>query len=470
MLKEHASFFRRLMIGTDASIAAATFFMAHDLGSHIHKLFPLWSYVWIMPIYVVVWVSLLYQLGLYSSFRVRTTSDMGVIVGKAAAIGFIILTSFVYLTKSEYISRTFLISTFSCTGMAICLEKAILLQFFRTSRRRGYNFRSILIVGAGKRAQRFIDVVNEHAEWGLKVIGLVDERGPSDERKPLNGRYPVLGSLGEISKVIRQHVVDDVVFVVPRSWLGKIDEAMRYCEMAGLKVSVAVDFFDLKLSKAKQTDLNGYPLLTFESAPDNLWLLFAKRLSDTAASLAALVLLSPVFLFIAIAIKVSSRGPVLFRQVRCGLNGRQFTLYKFRTMVSNAEERLEQLRVHNEMEGPVFKMSNDPRVTAVGRFLRKWSMDELPQLWNVLAGDMSLVGPRPPLPSEVEQYDHWQRRKLSMRPGVTCLWQINGRNDISNFNDWVKLDLSYIDNWSLWLDYKILLKTIPAVFSGAGAR
>jgi exopolysaccharide biosynthesis polyprenyl glycosylphosphotransferase len=210
------------------------------------------------------------------------------------------------------------------------------------------------------------------------------------------------------------------------------------------------------------------PILTYSTTPTNVLQLFAKRAIDVVVSVSLLVIALPVILAIAAAIKVSSGGAVLFRQTRCGLNGRIFTLYKFRTMVEGAEERRRELQHLNEMNGPVFKVRADPRVTVFGRFLRKFSLDELPQLWNVLRGDMSLVGPRPPIPEEVAQYQRWQRRRLSMKPGLTCLWQISGRNEL-DFDRWMELDLEYIDSWSPMLDLKILVKTIPVVLSGRGA-
>ncbi|MBI4698799.1 MAG: sugar transferase, partial [Nitrospirae bacterium] len=206
------------------------------------------------------------------------------------------------------------------------------------------------------------------------------------------------------------------------------------------------------------------------STPDRLGLLFIKRLFDFVSSVIALIFLMPLLILVAIVIKASSPGPVFFKQQRCSLYGRKFMFYKFRTMVDEAESMLEAVLPYNEMSGPVFKMTNDPRVTEAGKWLRKYSIDELPQLWNVVNGDMSLVGPRPPLPEEVEKYDGWQRRRLSMRPGITCLWQIKGRNKIADFNEWMRLDMEYIDNWSLWLDFKILFKSVPVVLSGAGAK
>ena len=209
--------------------------------------------------------------------------------------------------------------------------------------------------------------------------------------------------------------------------------------------------------------------MRLETTPGLPWQLFIKRGTDFIVSFVGLVLLAPVFLLTALTIKLSSRGPLFFKQERNGMNGRKFTLLKFRSMVVGAEKMQEELLALNEMDGPVFKIRNDPRMTKIGKFLRKTSLDELPQIINVLKGDMSLVGPRPPIPGEVTNYETWQRRRLSMRPGVTCFWQISGRNEI-NFEQWMKLDLEYIDNWSLWLDFKILLKTVPVVLFGTGAR
>jgi exopolysaccharide biosynthesis polyprenyl glycosylphosphotransferase len=218
------------------------------------------------------------------------------------------------------------------------------------------------------------------------------------------------------------------------------------------------------------TEFDGFPLLSFSTTPTNEFLMFVRRILDVVLASIMLVIAGPLFMLpAAILIKLTSPGPVLFKQKRCGLNGRQFVMYKFRSMVNNAEQLRVELEGLNEMDGPVFKSSSDPRITTVGKIIRRRSIDELPQLFNVLRGDMSLVGPRPPLPAEVARYERWQRRRLSMKPGITCLWQISGRNEVS-FEDWMKLDLTYIDNWSLLLDLKILLKTVPVVLLGRGAK
>ena len=244
---------------------------------------------------------------------------------------------------------------------------------------------------------------------------------------------------------------------------------IRLCGELGVRTRVAAEFFPTSTSRVSLEFLENLPLITFSTVPEHNVGIIAKRMVDFLVAAVMLIVLFPLMLVTAILIKITSPGPVLYRQVRCGLYGRRFRLVKFRTMVDGAEDKLWEIKHLNEMEGPVFKMRNDPRVTAVGRFLRKFSVDELPQVWNVIKGEMSLVGPRAPLLEEVENYATKQRRRLSVKPGITCLWQVSGRNDI-DFNEWMELDLQYIDNWSFWLDIRIMLMTIPAVFTGRGAR
>lgn len=311
-------------------------------------------------------------------------------------------------------------------------------------------------------------MLSQNPEWGLKVAGLVDD----DEDKigsVLEG-HTVLGTLRDIPLLLENIVVDEVVYIVPRGWLGKIEDTVLYCEQLGKRVSIAVDLFNVRFAKAVQRDIQNFPFLTFETTSNLLWQLFIKRFLDIVLSAAAIVVLFPLLVFVAVLIKLTSGGPILFKQTRCGLNGRLFTVYKFRTMVIDAEQRLEALRKQNEMTGPAFKMANDPRVIKHGKWLRKFSIDELPQLFNILEGNMSFVGPRPPIPAEVKKYEPWQRRRLSLRPGLTCIWQVQGRNKIVRFEEWMKLDLEYIDNWSLWLDLKLFLKTIPIALLGIGAK
>ncbi|HZT24021.1 MAG TPA: sugar transferase [Verrucomicrobiae bacterium] len=277
--------------------------------------------------------------------------------------------------------------------------------------------------------------------------------------------------LPELVQMIHDHSVYGVILSAKHTYFEQIENVIRACELEGVEVWLLADFFTTQISRTSLDELLGRPLLTFRSTPGLSWPAIAKQVLDIVGALVLLVLLLPVLLVIALVIKVTSPGPVLFKQQRSGQNGKPFTLYKFRTMVTNAEQLRHELEAMNEMRGPVFKLSRDPRVTRVGKFLRKYSLDELPQLWNVLRGEMSLVGPRPLPVDEVKRFhDLAHRRRLSVKPGLTCLWQVSGRNEISDFREWVRLDLEYIDHWSLWLDLKILLLTIPAVLRGTGAR
>lgn len=476
MIVEHNKAFKRFLFFSDLSIVVVSFVIGYFMRGQIYDLRPLSFYIGFLPILLIIWGSLLYYFGMYRSNGVRKISEIIIIVFKTTVIGFIVFGSYVFVLHiQEDVSRLFMGLTFSCAAILITVEKLLLLYLYRLLSRKGtsfksafISFRSVLIVGTGKKVEQFIDLINSNPDWGIRIMGIVNIDS-SLKREEIKG-YGVIGSINDILNIIHNNVVDEVVFIVPYSRLGEIEDAMLFCEREGLSVNLAVNFLELKFTKARQTSLGGFPLLTFESTYHKVGMLFFKRVSDFIASIILLVILSPLLILIALIIKLASPGPVFFKQERCGLYGRRFIFYKFRTMFLDAESQLEGILDFNEMEGPVFKMTNDPRITVTGRFLRKFSLDELPQIWNVFMGEMSLVGPRPPLPEEVEKYDNWQRRKLSMRPGITCLWQIGGRSEVSDFNEWMRLDLEYIDNWSLWLDFMILLKTIPAVLTGRGAR
>jgi exopolysaccharide biosynthesis polyprenyl glycosylphosphotransferase len=300
----------------------------------------------------------------------------------------------------------------------------------------------------------------------MRLLGFLEER-PAVAALQLAHEYPV-HPLDELPQILRRRVIDEVIFAVPAADLPHLEETLLLCDEEGVRTRVALDIFPHVHSDVYLDRLGPAPLLTFSGAPHDELRLLLKRATDIACSALALVALAPFLLAFALAVKLTSPGPVIFSQIRCGLNGRRFRLYKFRSMVANAEALKQELMSRNERE-LVFKIRNDPRLTPIGRWLRKFSIDELPQLWNVLAGDMSLVGPRPAIPEEVEQYKRWQRRRLRMRPGLTCLWVVEGRDTV-DFETWMTLDMRYIDNWSLALDWKIILRTIPQVVIGRGAH
>jgi exopolysaccharide biosynthesis polyprenyl glycosylphosphotransferase len=310
--------------------------------------------------------------------------------------------------------------------------------------------RNVAVIGAGAAAHEFARTIENHGMWGLKLAGVYHR--------------------DEVRGLLEGGGVDELILVADQERLDEFTDTFLLCEELGVTARVVLNFFPHSIARMELHEFDGFPLLSFSTTPTNEALMFIRRLLDIALASAILLSFGPLFMIpAAILIKLTSPGPILFKQLRCGLNGRQFVMYKFRSMIDNAEQLRVELETLNEMDGPVFKSSRDPRITFIGKILRRFSVDELPQVFNVLRGDMSLVGPRPPLPQEVARYERWHRRRLSMKPGMTCLWQISGRNEVS-FEDWMKLDLTYIDNWSLLLDLKILLKTVPVVLMGRGAK
>jgi exopolysaccharide biosynthesis polyprenyl glycosylphosphotransferase len=325
----------------------------------------------------------------------------------------------------------------------------------------------VMVVGTSERAVRIARGLEESSDYGVRLHGFLSESADAPQEIKLMLPYRVQ-PIASLPAILRQHVVDEVIFAVPSESLAELEEIFLLCDEEGVRTRVAVDFFPHVNSTVSLDRFGATPMLTFSAAPYDEIRLLVKRITDVALAAAGIIVLSPLMLGIAILIRLTSPGPAIFRQIRCGLNGRRFLFYKFRSMCQNAEDLKANIEHLNTRDQVVFKIPDDPRLTPVGRYLRKFSIDEWPQLWNVLRGDMSLVGPRPAVPSEVEQYQRWQRRRLRMRPGLTCLWAVSGR-DAVDFETWMKMDMQYIDNWSLALDWKILLRTIPRVLTGRGA-
>ncbi|HTY87621.1 MAG TPA: sugar transferase [Candidatus Acidoferrum sp.] len=318
--------------------------------------------------------------------------------------------------------------------------------------------RRFLLVGTQAEIERLRHELRERMDASVDVVGELSL-----------GQTPVQ----QLVHMLHEHSANGVIISARHTYFEQVETAIKTCELEGVEAWLVADFFGTQIARAQFDEMLGYPLLVFRSAPEASWQMVVKQVVDFVGAFLSLLLLTviPVIPLIALAIKLTSPGPVFFRQQRSGLNGAPFTLYKFRTMVTNAEQFKHELEAMNEMRGPVFKVTNDPRITPIGGFLRKYSLDELPQLYNVLCGEMSLVGPRPLPVDEVKRFENLaHRRRLSVKPGLTCLWQISGRSQITDFRDWVRLDLEYIDNWSLWLDLKILVRTVPAVFVGTGAK
>lgn len=482
MSKEKESVVRKAMMVFDAFTVSVAFLVAYFIRQHFHtfynldiipsiqvvsgKLVSLSDYLVVLILVVLLWCSMLYFNGMYNSIRMRKLFEVVWIIAKSSFFTTIAFGAFSFLLKIEFVSRIFFAIFLVVSAISLLLEKIAVFSVIHYVRKHGYDYRRILIVGTGRRAADVISKTKSHPEWGLKILGVINDDPSRNVEKVKD--VEVIGNLNNISEILHKGAVDEVIFVVPRSRLSHIDNAVYACETEGVKATIAVDLFDLRIAKSYQTALNGIPLITYKTTVADERQLLIKSIMDFVISGFGIILLSPLLLFVSVLIKLTSSGPIFFKQRRIGLNGREFVLYKFRTMYKDAEKQQKMLETLNEMDGPVFKIRKDPRITPVGRLLRKFSIDELPQLFNVFIGHMSLIGPRPPLPNEVIQYETWQRRRLSMRPGITCLWQISGRNEI-DFEEWMRLDLEYLDNWSLWIDIKILVKTIPAVLFGSGA-
>jgi len=470
MLKSNARTVATSFFVADLLITILSFLSAYALMSepnhYFGQLLPLDHYLWLLLFIVPAWTLLLQLGGTYRSHRIESLFSDAALVSRAAALGGIALFAFVGLTKSAHISRPFL-AVFTLIDLVVLVAMRVTIRSFAWSARaHGLNSRSILIVGTGEGALAHAQRLEENRQWGYRLVGFVSETAPSTPGSVPADR--LVGNLKSIRRVLREYVVDEVVVALPGRHLESLDTVLLGCEEMGVKTRLALDFFPNRIARVEVETMNDCPMLTFSTTPREGASTVIKRAMDIVFSSLFLACFSWLYLVIAAAIKLGSRGPVIYRQERVGMNGRRFWFYKFRSMVVDAEQRKAELQHMNEMDGPVFKIKNDPRVTRIGRFLRKFSMDELPQMWNVLKGDMSLVGPRPPVPSEVEKYESWARRRLSVRPGLTCLWQISGRNHI-NFKEWMELDLHYIDNWTLSLDLEILLRTVPAVLAGRGA-
>jgi len=419
-----------------------------------------------------IWNSILTMIGLYTSKRLAGRKAEAIELVKATSLSALVLGLASILVGFRMVTLTFVVVFWAFSTTVMVLSRLVIRTYLRRLRRHGRNLRNMLIVGTNRRAIEFAESIQAKPEMGYRVLGFADDEwaGAEDLRK--NG-WSLMCSLDNLQSFLRRSVVDEVVIAVPlRSFHDDASEIAAMCDQQGIILHVLSDLFNLKNSFAGATDLEDSHLITHSSGNEKGWPRGVKRVLDFSLSLILLIVLAPLLLVTAVLIKLASAGPVFFAQKRIGFNKRPFVIYKFRTMVMDAEQKLQDIEYLNEVSGPVFKIKNDPRLTPIGKFLRKTSIDELPQLFNVLSGDMSLVGPRPLQLRDYELFteagEDWQRCRFSVLPGITCLWQVNGRSSLP-FHRWMELDLQYVRSWSLWLDLQILAKTIPAVLRGSGA-
>ncbi len=409
------------------------------------------------------WVVSMWFFGLYrlrARWQLRTEAKD---IARSTVLVATVSLSLLFIFKQQDVSRLFLLTLFTVQPVVTLAGRGLLRLAFSEVRRRGHNARYMLVVGTGRLAQDFADLVEARRGLGISVIGHLSV--PGEVSLPVT--RPVLGALDGIEGIFHTNVVDEVAVCLPRQMSSYLEPVASLAASEGKTVRIPVDPHDGGLLNAREEEFEGLLIRSLVYDGGREAGLVIKRLIDIVGAAVGLIVLSPVMLGAALSIRLRDGSPVLFRQTRVGLHGRRFTIIKFRTMAPDAEERLPEVAHLNERSGAAFKATDDPRLSRTGGFLRRTSIDELPQFWNVLRGEMSLVGPRPPLPSEVVEYDIWHRRRLSMKPGITGLWQVEIRNEAS-FDRWVELDLSYIDRWTLWLDLRILLRTMPSVLMARG--
>jgi exopolysaccharide biosynthesis polyprenyl glycosylphosphotransferase len=450
----------------DALVAAAVF-----MAVSLFRFGPDWAVIWDrvgvpapigMAAWAIVWVTVVWSHGLY---RLRAHwSQQADIARLARASLLVAIAVFVALFAFHLpqVSRLFLVTLFAAQLVVAVASRLLIRSAFRFARFRGASVRFMLVAGTTPMAEAFADMIDAHRELGLRVIGHLGV-APGIGSSPL--KRPVLGTLEDVETVLHSRIVDEVAICLDVADWQLVEAITRICAEEGKVVRIPTDGAAPQVVGAYLEQYGGLTIQSLVYGPDRILSLVAKRLMDIAGAVVLLIVTAPLTVAIGVAIRLTEGSPVYFRQARVGLHGRVFEVLKFRTMITDAEQRLDELIDQNEISGPAFKLTGDPRITPIGAMLRRTSLDELPQLWNVLRGDMSLVGPRPPLPRELEAYDVWHRRRLSMKPGITGLWQISARRN-ADFDRWVSIDLDYIDRWSLWLDVKIMARTLPAMFEG----
>ena len=454
---------------------AAYFIKRHAMPARFHELSNDPNYYVVLLMIIIVWYITFNWVGVYLSYRQSQFWNFFVKILNAVLLGMVLLNIALYIIHVDEISRLLMGIFMILNIILLTASKYIIYRTLNRLRSEGINTRNVLIIGIKERAKDLIKTVDRYKATGYKVLGCLDIDNKSIGTFVEND-HRVIGVIDDLEMILKNNVVDEMLFAIPMKLIENTSRYLSIAETMGVKVRIIPDWqiahlmYQPGIADIKIEDFLGLYTMALQTTPPNEGKLFIKALGDYVFAFLLIIVTLPLLLFIAVSIKLMSRkGPVFYKQERLGLNGRRFMLYKFRTMVSNADELLKELKSKNEADGPAFKIKNDPRIIPwVGTFLRKTSLDELPQLINVLKGQMSIVGPRPPIPTEVDEYSIWQRRRLSMKPGLTCFWQIApGRNDLS-FNEWMRLDLKYIDTWSLLNDLKLVALTCRAMLLGAG--
>jgi len=467
MLSQRTQIYAQIRRVTDSLLFALALWLAHYLRSHwnlpIFRAFggadvisPISSYMWLFPFVMLAGPVTLGWNGFYSRPALSSRRTCVYQVVKASTLAAVAMILGLFLVREQAVARSVIILAGAISAGLVLAEEQVIRWWLQSDWGKSQVQRRFILVGSSSDNARLKDELRLQSPWRLQILAQLDINHDPIEK---------------LLELLHEHSANGVILNARHAYFGQIEKAIQLCELEGVEAWLLADFFKTQISRTTLDDFANRPMLVFRSAPEESWEAVAKHVLDFVGALCIVTVASPFFVFAAIAIRLSSPGPIFFKQQRSGLNGKPFQMYKFRSMGTDADQRKHELAAMNEMSGPVFKVTHDPRITPVGRILRRFSIDELPQLINVLRGEMSLVGPRPLPVDETRRFnDIAHRRRLSVKPGLTCLWQVSGRNEVTDFKEWVRLDLEYIDNWSIWLDLKILLRTIPAVVWGSGAK
>jgi len=472
MLKRAAKFPPLLLLVIDAFAINISFILAYYIrfqwfmGESPAIIPQLSRFYYILIFVTFLWLAMFKLLGLYDKKDITSTADEASSIFGATIAGTLLLFALLFIYRGFWFSRALLLYAVIICSALMIFSRYILNSIQRELYKRGVGVRRTLILGAGEIGQGLAFKIFSEKEIGYKAVAFLDD-DPDKAGKSFHG-VPVMGSIISTKNKIRELNIDEVILATGRLHQQKVLDVITECESEGVEFKLVPGILELIASRISTDEIGGIPLLTIKEIRLQGINAAVKRLADVCVSLTVLVGISPVMLLVAAAIKLESKGPVFFAQKRVGKDGRIFNVYKFRSMIEEAESMFEQVVAQKGGDIIRFKAKDDPRITRLGRIIRKLSIDELPQLINVLIGDMSLVGPRPPVPIEVEKYSGWHKKRLRVRPGITGLWQVSGRSELP-FEDMVRLDIYYIENWSLWMDFRIILRTIPTVLFGSGA-
>lgn len=446
----------------DALFLVLSFFVAYLISSNLKVLYGIREFIWVPIVYIPLWIMIMMSLSMYNKTTFNYNDRIIRNILLSSFISSMFLTFVMFFIKDTMCSETMFVAFVITTVVATASERIIYIHFI--NKYRSSNAANVIFVGVPEKALEYAYYIRK-TNLKINVLGYVSIRGNLTFKSK-----KTLGYIEELEEILKNNAVDQVIFTLPTGYVGEFRKYVCLCEEMGVTVKMIVDLYDLKIAKTYMAYIGTLPVLTFHSVSVNSCELALKRLMDIVGALVGLFITGIASLFIVPAIKLNSPGPAVFSQSRVGLNGRIFKIYKFRTMYVDAEERKKELMKQNEVSGGLmFKMKTDPRITKIGKFLRKTSLDELPQFMNVLKGDMSLVGTRPPTVDEVSKYENYHRRRISFKPGLTGMWQVSGRSNITDFEKVVSLDTQYIDEWSFWLDIKIILKTIMVVLKKGDA-